>query len=129
MSGAVEADAKEKRMGSIEVKDTETGKEMRLSGTLGIEQASDLKSRLLETLRDCTELKLDLSLVESADLACIQVLCAAHRSSVKAGIKVSLASPVSQGLKTSMRDMALDPTACDPPHSRDCLWRKEDDHV
>ncbi|HNY63882.1 MAG TPA: STAS domain-containing protein [Deltaproteobacteria bacterium] len=116
-------------MGTIEVKDTETGRTMTLSGALGIDQAAELRNSLLEALKGRPALKLDLSMVQSADLACMQVLCAAHRSSARTGIRMTLVSGVPQGLKQSMLDMAIDPTACDPPLSRECLWKKEDCHV
>lgn len=110
-------------MYSIEVKDTEIGRVVSLSGELSIDRASELKESLLRAFEGCGELLLDLSGVESADIACIQVLCAAHRLGVKKGTKIALSSPASDGFLLSMKNMALYPMNCDPSLDGDCLWK------
>jgi anti-anti-sigma regulatory factor len=125
---AEEQEEKEYSMSSIEVKDTETGRMVRLSGELSIDQAASLKDSLLEAFEGCSELKLDMSMVESADLACLQVLCAAHRFSVRLGVRLSLSEPVPEGVVNSLKNIALYPSACDLPFEKACLWRQEAGH-
>lgn len=115
-------------MCNIEVLDTEIGRVVRLSGELAIDSASELKESLLKAFENCSELKLDVSMVESADLACVQVLCAAHRFSVERAKKLALSAPLSPGLLAVMKELALYPSACNAPFDKACLWDQEESH-
>jgi anti-anti-sigma regulatory factor len=115
-------------MGTIEVKNTDIGRVVRLSGELVIDQATELRDSFLQAFAGVPELKLDVSGVASADLACLQVLCAAHRLGVLKGTRISLSAPPSPGLLQSMRDMALYPSTCNAPYDQGCLWARDSSH-
>lgn len=61
-----------------------------VSGALTIEDAAELKSVLVDALAVSSRLVLDLAEVEAADLCCLQLLCSAHRSAVRAGRSLEL---------------------------------------
>jgi ABC-type transporter Mla MlaB component len=56
---------------------------LRASGELVIDQAARLASGLVEALGDSGNIGIDLSSVTKIDVACLQLLCAAHKSSVR----------------------------------------------
>ena len=95
-----------------------------LSGDLMIEDASELKDALARALADVTTLEVDMAGVESADVACLQVFCSAHRTALRQGGTL-LFRNVGQGfigiLETSgfLRHMG-----CSPDRD-DCLWLGE----
>jgi anti-anti-sigma factor len=115
-------------MSTIEVKETAAGRIVRLSGELTIDSAAELKSAIMKAFEGCTGLKLDVSMVESVDLASVQVLCAAHRHGVSTGAGFSLSAPASRGFMDSLEAMALFPAACDSPFAQVCLWAREARH-
>lgn len=95
---------------------------------LGVEatiaQAQELREALLSALCESEEVEIALQGVESADVTCLQNLCAAHRASVAQGIGVRLSGleqgPWPQLLKES--GFARH-EACAHSSARDnCLW-------
>jgi anti-anti-sigma regulatory factor len=112
-------------MCSIEVKDTDIGRVVRLGGKLVIDHASELRDAFMKAFEGSQGLNLDMSRVESTDLACLQVLCAAHRLSVRLGKKIAVSTPASPGFLKSMKDMAVHPAICNSPFDKECLWRQE----
>jgi anti-anti-sigma regulatory factor len=58
-------------------------KVLHLSGELVIQHADLLGSRFLESLSDADRVDIDLSAVTDVDISCLQLLCAAHKTSIK----------------------------------------------
>lgn len=116
-------------MGDIVLEENGIGKVIRLSGRLGIENAGELKRVLVEAFESCQGLELDVSAVESAHLACVQVLCAAHRSFVNASRQMALGSSIPDGFGRSLRDMSIEASICDAPYTSECLWGKGGSHA
>ncbi len=99
------------------------GKLLKLSGELTIDSAARLREMLMDLFDSGEELEISVRELEEADLACIQVLCAAHRSFEKAGRQIVLGGSISEKLLTSLKDMGIDPSACDAPLGANCLWK------
>ncbi len=116
-------------MGHIVLEENGIGNVLRLAGRLGIENANELKRVLVEALEGSRGLELDVSAVESADLACMQVLCAAHRSFVNGKRHMALGSSIPDGMCRSLRDMSIEASICDARYSSECLWVKGGGHV
>jgi anti-anti-sigma regulatory factor len=116
-------------MGGIVLEGNGIGNVVRLAGRLGIENASELKRVLVEAFEGGQGIELDVSAVESADLACVQVLCAAHRSFVNAKRHMALGSSIPDGLRRSLRDMSIEASTCDAPYTSECLWGMGGSHV
>ncbi len=116
-------------MGHIVLEGNGIGKVLRLAGRLGIENAIELKRALVEVFESGQSLVLDVSDVESTDLACMQVLCAAHRSFVNAKQHIALGSSIPEGLIRSLKDMSIEASACDACYPSGCLWGKGGSHA
>jgi anti-anti-sigma regulatory factor len=99
------------------------GRTLKLEGTLTIEIASELRDALLHALETSGPLEMDVSAVESVDLACVQVLCSAHGSFHRAGLKISLAGEIPAGIHAALESLAISPDACDSPCSQECPWK------
>lgn len=56
-----------------------------ISGECTIEWAKDLANSFLQALNSTDRLVVNFEGVEAVDLSCLQILCSAHRSAVKAG--------------------------------------------
>jgi ABC-type transporter Mla MlaB component len=56
-----------------------------ITGKMGVEQAEELKSHLAEALEQSARTEIDLSGVESVNLCCLQLLCAAHKAAEQSG--------------------------------------------
>jgi ABC-type transporter Mla MlaB component len=104
------------------------GKLLKLKGELTIDSAARLRETLLDLLDTGEELEISLREVEEIDLACIQVLCAAHRSFHKAGRHIALGEGTSAGMLGALKDMGMDPSACDRPYGENCLWKTGGGH-
>ncbi len=56
-----------------------------ITGEMGIEYVSELKSSLAEALEQAPRVEVDLSGVKSVHLCCLQLLCAAHKAAAQEG--------------------------------------------
>ena len=54
-------------------------------GELSVAQAADFKDALVNSLARAAEIEINLESVNTIDLACLQLMCAAHRSAAKEG--------------------------------------------
>ena len=68
----------------------DNGKHVRLVGAMTIECALEVKSILLELLANRDHLFLNIDEVSEADLSCLQLLCALHKSAMQEGKIVTL---------------------------------------
>ncbi|MEW6068763.1 MAG: STAS domain-containing protein [Nitrospirota bacterium] len=69
----------------------DNSKERRLltvEGMLTAQHAPEFKAILIEALKEANSIELNLEKVTEVDIACLQLICAAHKTSVK--IKKSL---------------------------------------
>ncbi len=104
------------------------GRTLRLEGALTIETASELKHVLLQALETAEPLEMDMSAVESVDLACVQVLCSAHCSFHQANRKMPLAGEIPAGIHAALEALAISPDACDSPCTPECPWKMGEGH-
>ena len=116
-------------MESIRLEETGSGRVLKLCGGMNIDEASRLRDVMLGVLDSGKGLLLDLRDVEEIDLACVQVICAAHRSFLTEGLKISLTGSDRECLRRSLSDMAMHVSACDPPLAGQCLWAAGESHV
>jgi len=59
--------------------------ELKLSGSVTIAQAGELRDALKDALKDCSELRVDLTDITEIDLTGLQLLDSAHGSASSAG--------------------------------------------
>jgi len=67
-------------MAKFQLKDAAEGKILFAKGSLTIEHACALKEILIQALKTTDHLLIDLGEITSFDLACLQILCSAHKS-------------------------------------------------
>ena len=73
-----------------------------ISGHQDMRGTADLRAGLLDAMAAGTPLALDLSGLESADLAVFQLIEAARREAVETGGDLTLAAPVAGPLRESL---------------------------
>lgn len=93
-----------------------------ISETLTIEDASQLKSAVIEALAAVTHLNIDLSGVTAIDLCCLQLLCSAHRTSFTRGKTLSLLTDGGRIQDTLRETGFLRHIGCMKSSGHECLW-------
>jgi anti-anti-sigma regulatory factor len=109
-------------MAKIDMIDNDNTRILRVEGALSIQDASVLRGCLLEALDSPESLLLDLTGAGAIDLACIQVLCSAHKTFSKARKSIGITGNLPEGIMRSLSSVALVPDACDRESHGPCLW-------
>ena len=96
---------------------------VRLEGELNIQDAGRLKETLVKAFAETEALSLDLGGVTGIDIACMQVLCSAHKTFLKADKSLAVCGRVAPAFERSVQDGGYTRAAgCHAdPHSA-CLW-------
>lgn len=107
----------------LEVRRTEDATVVKLNGNWTIERATELRPALLEALGSSGHILIDLEELTDADLSVVQLLCSAHRASVRLGKRLDLSERKAEPLKRIVRDAGLAgaPGCHEEPH-KGCLW-------
>jgi ABC-type transporter Mla MlaB component len=104
------------------VQSAETGV-LRLKGSWTIERAHELKQALVEALKGDDPFVIDLKGLAEADLSCLQLLCSAHRTSLRLGKQLELNQEKSGAFKRVVRDAGFVRTlGCHQDPHKSCLW-------
>jgi anti-anti-sigma regulatory factor len=112
----------EKTMDVEMMRSAETGV-LRLKGSWTIERAHELKQALVEALKGDEPVIVDLEGLAEADLSCLQLLCAAHRTSLRLGKHSALNQEQSGAFKRVVRDAGFARTlGCHGDPQTGCLW-------
>ncbi|HHO76616.1 MAG TPA: STAS domain-containing protein [Deltaproteobacteria bacterium] len=111
-------------MAHFEIKDSKKGKIMHIEGGLTIEHACSLKDVLMEAFSSTDHLSIDLRDTSAVDLSCLQVLCAANKTFIKAEKKIDILGELSDTFKKAIADVSIDRQSCDSPYNGHCLWDK-----
>jgi len=109
-------------MAKVYIEDKDNAKILRAEGTLSIQDASGLRECLLEALSSADTLLIDLSGVQSVDLACLQVFCSAHKTYFQAQKGMRIVGNLPEGVVRSLSSVTLVPEACDREPHGPCLW-------
>ena len=99
-----------------------------VQGPLSILDAPALRGCFLEAASSLRDLRLDLTGVEAIDLACVQVICAAHRTYFGRGAGISLMGEVPGGVLRTVAVLGLTPGACTGRPHGVCLWDAGGNH-
>lgn len=111
-------------MATLRLEDGLDARTLVIGARLSIQDAGELKEIFLEAFRNTDHLIIDTTDAESIDLACAQLICAAHRTFQKADKVLELSQPAAAGMLTSLDDMAIDPACCAAGLSGTCVWKK-----
>ena len=94
-----------------------------INGEMTIENAGEIRKLLLEALTGAEELRLDLKNVTHADLTGLQLICAAHISSIKLGKRFIVNVSDSDPLKKVVQDAGfLRHIGCSVDIGKTCIW-------
>jgi len=93
-----------------------------ITGSFGIVQIEEARTRLQDALASHRQVVLDLSTADGIDLAGLQLVCAVHRAALEAGVKFSLSLPIRSFLADCARIAGFSSlVACDDGGTT-CLW-------
>lgn len=98
---------------------------VKFNGDLTIENAQELHRLLLAALDNHKEISLFFEEVTAVDLSFVQLLCAAHRTAVRADKILKLADPRPEVLKTAVRETGfIRETGCALDSQGSCIWKE-----
>jgi anti-anti-sigma regulatory factor len=96
---------------------------LRLEGSWTIERAEELKSMLVAALAGNDHVIIDVGGVTEGDLSLLQLLCSAHRASLKGSKYFALHDNKSSAFKRVVHDAGYVRTlGCHQDPERSCLW-------
>ncbi len=102
---------------------TEQVQVVEIGPSLTIQQAEELRLQLIAAFAGGAEVRLNVADVAEADLAGLQLLCSAHRSSIQHNKSFGMASTCSEAILNVARDAGfLRHIGCAPDVNKTCLW-------
>ncbi len=102
---------------------------MHVQGNLSIQDSSALREHLLEAVSAHKGVVVDLTEAGTIDVACMQVLCSAHKTFKKAGKDIGISGEIPAGFIDSLKSMALAPETCDREPHGTCLFPSGGSHA
>ena len=93
-----------------------------LDGELTIQCAGELKDSLVKSQESVESLLLNLEGVAGTDISCLQVLCSAHRASVKSNKQLGFTGSIPASFKQTVRDAGYAKEVCCTDGCGSCLW-------
>ena len=115
-------------MANIERKRIEEREIIEVSGKLGIEDAGRLASELRGACDGGREVIIDLRQARSCDLACLQVLCAAHRTHGHSPGGICMRASLSPAVTEMLKLVGVEPQLCGANISSSCLWKQGEEN-
>jgi anti-anti-sigma regulatory factor len=107
----------------VKQKKGKDGVVLKVTGRLTIDHVADLRAALLDSFANNAQVTLDLTLVEAIDLNGLQLLCAAHRTSLgqdKSLVVLGGEQPcVQQAARTAGY---FRHTGCSQDEPKTCIW-------
>ncbi len=96
---------------------------LKLRGDWTIERAGELKPALLEALANSEHIVIDMGELSGLDLSTMQLLCAAHRKSIRLDKQFGFSEQRPETLKRMVREAGLVRTVgCHKNPCKSCLW-------
>jgi anti-anti-sigma regulatory factor len=98
---------------------------VKLEGSLTVSQAEELRMRLIKTIIDVDQVRVEFGSVSEVDLSCLQLLCSAHRSATRMSKRLFLSKNWPEPFKKAVEDSGYSRhTGCRLDSDRSCLWVK-----
>ncbi|MEN6473504.1 MAG: STAS domain-containing protein [Syntrophaceae bacterium] len=111
-------------MAHIERKNVGERREIEIKGGLGIQDAAQLAAELRDLGGQEGEVLIDLRQASAIDLACVQILCAAHRTYAGLPDGFRLRAALSEAVMKTVADIGIEPTLCGVETGGACLWKR-----
>ena len=110
-------------MSDFRVLGPEQGGELSLAGSLTIENASELRKKLIAALIREDALKVSVDADAAVDLSFLQLLCSAHRTASKLGKSFTLGHAASGNFLTAVESAGyFRKRGCARDREETCLW-------
>jgi anti-anti-sigma regulatory factor len=94
-----------------------------LDGELTVQRADELRAALMNSLSCAGHLVLSFENVTGIDLSCLQLLCAAHRTSAKLNKRLTITGRTPEVFKRAVEDAGyVRHAACIVDEGKGCLW-------
>ena len=94
-----------------------------VSGEMTIQNAGDLRNALMEAFSEGDGVCLEMGKVTEVDLAGLQLLCAAHRTSITNKKHFSISGIDTEAIKCVIRDAGFPRhTGCAEDVNKTCIW-------
>ncbi len=104
-------------------KNTDSGL-LRLSGALSVDRSGDLKQALVAAFEKAVRVTVDLEKVEKISVACLQLLCAAHSTTLGTGKAFIMVNPSGPFKKSVEAAGFVRGKPCTQTGEGRCLWVK-----
>jgi anti-anti-sigma regulatory factor len=96
---------------------------VKLMGEWTIERAGELKGMLSEGLEGGECIVVDVEEIENVDLSCLQLLCAAHRASLREGKLLTLGGKRPDQFRKRVHEAGFSRAlGCHKDPGKSCLW-------
>ncbi len=103
--------------------DAEGSRTVAINGDMTIENAAELRSALMQALSDGGRLLLHMGRVDRIDLACLQLLCSAHRTAMRDEKHFSICGTDNEAIKDVIREAGfIRHTGCIQDIHKTCIW-------
>ena len=96
---------------------------LKLDGELTVARAADLKDALVKSIEKADTIEINLADASLVDLACLQLLCSAHRTAAKKGKILTVKDPSLPVYLEARKNAGFMYTKpCRFVSTEDCLW-------
>ena len=110
-------------MTDVAIEDRGSTQILHLSGELVVRHTDRLFSGLVAALGGAERVEIDLSSVTDVDISCLQLLCAAHKTSIRQHKPLRVEGPCPDVFRRALNNAGyLRRTGCVLGTSHACLW-------
>lgn len=96
---------------------------LKFEGELTLTYASEMRAALIKALIDADHVGIDFGSVTEADLSCLQLLCSAHRTSLKLNKHLIFVGSLPRQLIETVNAAGYSRSSgCTRDHEHSCLW-------
>jgi anti-anti-sigma regulatory factor len=96
-----------------------------VSGPVTVERACELKEILMKALHGADQVVFDLEGMTEVDLSCLQMLCSAHRTSIRLNKRITLGNVRPEVFRRATECGGFERhTGCALDTNKSCLWVK-----
>ncbi len=110
-------------MFDYKVEESDDKKTLSINGELTIQNAAELQKVLIECLEETMHLTLNIENVTEIDMSCLQLLCSAHKTTIKAEKHFSINGSTSCFFQEAVNDSGYQQfSGCEQDKNNSCLW-------
>ena len=107
---------------NFEINSTGDTSTLNLNGEVNIQCAADFWEALIKLQESGENILLNLTNVTGADISFMQLLCSAHRSSVKLNKCLKVTGSIPSWLKQAAKNAGYEKEVCNSSMGQYCLW-------